>query len=51
MMSAVPEPKTALTSMTKVSGFNSSSVRHMIQGPMRSEKVYHITDLIKQKSE
>jgi len=55
-LSAVPEPKTALTSMTKGTAFtvNSTAVtqgRHRQQGPMRSEKVYHFTNLLKQKTE
>lgn len=48
------EPKTALTKNSKIT-MNSSSIiqhsRHKSQGPMRSEKVYIMTQLINSKVE
>ena len=53
--SAVPEPKTTLSTFTKVtfcsSALTAQHERHKSQGPMRSEKVYILTKLIKQKTE
>lgn len=53
--SAVPEPNTALTNMSKVTFLTSAASmqhdRHKSQGPMRTEKVYNLTNIIKQKTD
>ena len=54
MHSALPKMTEPFTAMTKATGitFCTSKVshgRHKSQGPMRSEKVYHMTKVINQK--